>query len=395
MDDAPTLIVLRHGELFLKGRNRPRFERLLEENVRRALSRFDIQTSLERGQGRLFVSCPDADAERVVESLRRVFGISSLSAAMEAPQQIEALGEIALALVERHLARCGARPASFRVTARRSDKRFPLTSQEIGRDVGAVIFERVGLPVSLTSPALVVGVEVGPRRSFVHVDRVPGAGGLPVGASGPVGLLLSGGIDSPVAGHLMQKRGCVLHPIHFHSFPYTGERSRDKVVRLAGALAATQATMELSVAPFTDVQLAIREHCPPALAVVLYRRMMMRIACRLAAARGCIALATGENLGQVASQTLENLACIESAATLPVLRPLLCHDKAETVVLARRIGTYDLSIEPYDDCCSLFVPRHPETRARAAQVERAERALDVARLVDEAVDKTERVPVEG
>jgi len=395
MDDAPTLIVLRHGELFLKGRNRPRFERLLEDNVRRALSRIDIRTGLERGQGRLFVGCPDADAERVVERLRRVFGVSSLSAAMEAPQEIEALGEIALALVERYLARCAARPESFRVTARRSDKRFPLTSQEIGRDVGAVIFERVGLPVNLTSPALVVGVEVGPRRSFVYVDRVPGAGGLPVGASGPVGLLLSGGIDSPVAGHLMQKRGCELHPIHFHSFPYTGERSRDKVLRLASALASAQARMELSVAPFTDVQLAIRDRCPPALAVVLYRRMMMRIACRLAAARGCMALSTGENLGQVASQTLENLACIEAAATLPVLRPLLCHDKAETVALARRIGTYEVSIEPYDDCCSLFVPRHPETRARTEQVERAEKALDVQRLVDEAVGKTERVPIES
>lgn len=394
MDDAPTLIVLRYGELFLKGRNRPRFERLLEDSVRRALSRIGLRTGLERGQGRLFVSCPHADAERTVERLRRVFGISSLSAAMEAPREIESLGEIALALVDRHLAR-GARPASFRVTARRSDKRFPLTSQEIGRDVGAVIFERRGLPVDLTSPALVVGVEVGPRRSFVYVDRVPGAGGLPVGASGPVALLLSGGIDSPVAGHLMQKRGCELHPIHFHSFPYTGERSRDKVIRLAGALASQQAGMELSVAPFTDVQLAIRERCPPALAVVLYRRMMMRIACRLAAARGCAALATGENLGQVASQTLENLACIEAAATLPVLRPLLCHDKAETVELARRIGTYDLSIEPYDDCCSLFVPRHPETRARTEQVERAERALNVARLVDETVDRTERVPVAG
>jgi len=227
-------------------------------------------------------------------------------------------------------------------------------------------------------------------RSFVFVERVTGAGGLPVGASGDVALLLSGGIDSPVAGHLMQKRGCVLHPIHFHSFPYTGERSRDKVVQLARALAPAQERLELQVAPFTEVQLAIRNSCPGEMAVVLYRRMMMRIASILAKARGCVALATGENLGQVASQTLENLACIELAATLPVLRPLLAFDKAETVELAKRVGTYEISIQPYEDCCALFVPKHPLTRAEEGPVAEAEQRIDVEALVQDAVARTER-----
>jgi thiamine biosynthesis protein ThiI len=211
--------------------------------------------------------------------------------------------------------------------------------------------------------------------------------------SGQVGLLLSGGIDSPVAGHLMQKRGSVLHPFYFHSFPYTGERTRAKVAQLAGVLRRAQEAMALNVIPFTEVQIAIRDNCPRELAVVLYRRMMMRIASRLAQQRRCVALATGENLGQVASQTLENLACIEQAADLPVLRPLLTYDKAETIELARRIGTYELSIAPYDDCCSLFVPKHPATKAKPTAAAAAEQALDLPALVDQAVEGVERVEV--
>ena len=259
--------------------------------------------------------------------------------------------------------------------------------------MGAAIVEATGLPVDLQSPDLVVGIEVGPRCSFVFAGRVDGPGGLPVGSTGHVGLLLSGGIDSPVAAYLMQKRGCVVHPIYFHSFPYTGERSQDKVQRLARTVARAQPSLELSVVPFTDVQLAIRDRCPAELNVILYRRMMMRIASALAESRSCVALATGENLGQVASQTLENMAVIEDVARLPVLRPLLCHDKAETIALARRIGTYELSIEPYDDCCSLFVPKHPATRASLKHVERAERALEIPALTEAAVAQTKCIAI--
>jgi thiamine biosynthesis protein ThiI len=382
------LAVLRYGELFLKGGNRSRFESILLRNVRRALAPLgEPLPEIERGQGRLFVRLSAELLPGAMGRLARVFGIASLSPAVEVAPEIEAIAERAAELVQQRIRR--QRPATFRVTARRSDKRFGVNSQEIGRLVGARIVEETGLAVDLTRPELVVGVEVGPVRSFVFVERVPGAGGLPVGASGQVALLLSGGIDSPVAGHLMQKRGCVLHAIHFHSFPYTGERSRDKVVQLARALAPAQGRLELHVAPFTEAQLAIRNSCPAEMAVVLYRRMMMRIASILGEERGCVALATGENLGQVASQTLENMACIEHAATLPVLRPLLTFDKAETVELARRVGTYEISIQPYEDCCALFVPKHPLTRATAGPVAEAEQRIDVEALVQDSVARTE------
>lgn len=389
------LIVLRVGELFLKGDNRKRFEDLLAENVRRALAAGagapDFE--LERGQGRIFVACAPEQVERCLQRLRLVFGVSSLSPALSVAPELPAIAEAAVALAR---ARVAAQPvASFRISARRSDKRFPLPSPEIGREVGARVVEATGLRVDLQNPELTIGVEVGARRSFVFVDRLPGAGGLPVGCSGRVMLLLSGGIDSPVAGHLMQKRGCLLRAVYFHSPPYTGTRTRAKVEELAGRLAPAQGELRLEVVPFTPLQLAVRDGAPAEMAVLLYRRAMLRIASRLARRSGCLALATGENLGQVASQTLENLACIEQAAELPVLRPLLCYDKAETIELAQRIGTYALSIEPYEDCCSLFVPRHPLTRARSGAVEQVEAALELRPLVERAADEADEVVLRG
>jgi thiamine biosynthesis protein ThiI len=383
------LIVLRHGELFLKGDNRRQFEQLLEGNLRRTLAAIP-EAWIERGQGRHFVHCPAAQLPHALERLQRVFGLSSLSPALAVPPELDALATAAVSAVERLLAE-GARPASFRVKARRADKSFPHPSPEIGRIVGARIVAATGLAVDLERPALTVGVEVGPVRSFVFVTRVPGAGGLPVGTSGKVLLLLSGGIDSPVAGHLMQKRGCRLDALYFHSPPYTGARTRAKVEQLAARLAPAQGGLTLAVATFTAIQTAIRDGAPCEMSVVLYRRAMMRIASALARSRGCLALATGENLGQVASQTLENLGCIEAAAGLSVLRPLLAFDKSETIELARRIGTYELSTEPYEDCCSLFVPRHPLIRAQREPVERVEAGLSLAALIDEAVAGVELV----
>ncbi len=250
--------------------------------------------------------------------------------------------------------------------------------------------------MDLHNPELNVGVEVGSTQSFVFIGSVKGAGGLPVGASGKVALLLSGGIDSPVAGHLMQKRGCQLDAVYFHSPPYTGERARDKVEQLAGKLALAQGgSLPLHVVPFTAVQEAVRDGAPPDLAVVLYRRSMLRISQALAHERGCLALASGENLGQVASQTLANMACIEAVSELPLLRPLLTFDKAETIALARSLGTYDLSILPFDDCCSLFVPRHPATKAKAKTVEKFEGRLELGPIEEKAVEETELVEVEG
>ena len=388
---SSTLIVLRYGELFLKGANRNRFESILLENLRYAL-REHPGAKLEKGQGRVFVHCPQG-AARAARQLSRVFGLSSLSLAVEVPQELDALIEAALARVQRSL---DERPvSSFRIKARRSDKSFPLPSPEINRQLGQAVVDGTGLAVDLEHPDLTVGVELGPTRSFVFVDRIPGAGGLPVGASGQVALLLSGGIDSPVAGHLMQKRGCRLDAVYFHSFPYTGERTQAKVQQLAEILAPAQRRLKLHVVPFTEIQKAIRDHAPAELAVVLYRRSMMRIASAIARARGCPALATGENLGQVASQTLDNLACIQSAADRPVLRPLLAHDKAETIELARKIGTYELSIQPYDDCCSLFVPKHPVTRGKPWVVARAEEGVEqLEPLEKQAVEATEPVDIQ-
>jgi len=386
-----SFFVLRYGELFLKGANRGRFESVLLENLRHALRDLS-EAKLIKGQGRVFVDCP-GEVEQATGRLRRVFGLSSLSPAEEVPQDVEAMGRVAGEQVQRALKLGPVR--SFRIKTKRSDKNFPLPSPEISRQVGQAVVDATGLAVDLGHAELTVGVEVGPLRSFVFTQRLPGAGGLPVGVSGKVALLLSGGIDSPVAGHLLQKRGCRLDAVYFHSFPYTGERTKAKVQQLAGVLAPAQQRLQLHVVPFTGIQKAIRDGAPPEMAVILYRRSMMRIASAIARQRGCPALATGENLGQVASQTLENLVCIQGEADRPVLRPLVAFDKAETIALARDIGSYEISIQPYEDCCSLFVPKHPVTRGKLANVVRAEGGVEgLATLEAAAVEGIEVVVLE-
>jgi thiamine biosynthesis protein ThiI len=285
------------------------------------------------------------------------------------------------------------RPASFKVEARRPDKRFPKSSMEIDRHVGAAVQAATGLAVDVHQPALRLGIEVGTDVAYVFAGKREAPGGLPVGASGRALLLLSGGIDSPVAGWLAAKRGLALDAVYFHSPPYIGEKSRDKVLALGKELARWQALRSVTVVPFTDVQKRLRDTGPAELAVVLYRRMMMRIADAIADNLEAGALVTGENLGQVASQTIENMTAIEAAARRVVLRPLLTYDKVETTALARRIGTYETSILPFEDCCSLFVPTHPATRARAQDAERVEAQLDVAAEIASAVAGSERIAV--
>jgi len=302
-----TLIVLRHGETFLKGANRGFFERILLDNTKRALAGMDVE--VERDQGRFFVHCSEAASPTVLRRLQPVFGFTSLSPARIVDRDIEAMGSAGIEMVERILEERDVE--SFCVKTQRSDKTFPLPSPEVGRQVGASIFMRFNLPVKLKGADLVVGVEIGRKQTFIFVERVAGAGGLPVGASGKVMLLLSGGIDSPVAGHLMQKRGCSLAAVYFHAPPHTSERARDKVVQLAERVATRQGAIDLFVVCFTELQERLRDQGPPDLAVILYRRAMMRIASRLASEQRCAALITGDNLGQVASQTLENLRCVE------------------------------------------------------------------------------------
>jgi tRNA uracil 4-sulfurtransferase len=386
------VVLCRYGELFLKAGNRKAFERVLADNVRAALADLP-RARIEQTHGRLLVRLPPDDADEAAGRLARIFGLVSFSVArqVDATPDLEAITTMAIYEARAVVAR--GRPVSFKIEARRADKRFAHTSMDIARHVGARVQAETGLPVDLHAPEFRLGIEVGTGVAYVFTDTHDAGGGLPVGASGRALLLLSGGIDSPVAGWLAAKRGLALDAVYFHSPPYVGEKSRDKVLALGKQLARWQALRSVTVVPFTDVQKRLRDTGPAELAVVLYRRMMMRIADAIADKLEASALVTGENLGQVASQTIENLTAIEAAARRVVLRPLVTYDKVETTALARRIGTYETSILPYEDCCSLFVPAHPATRARAQDAERVEAQLDVAAEIASAVAGSERIVV--
>jgi len=387
-----SVILCRYGELFLKAGNRRAFERVLADNIRAAVAELP-RARVEQTHGRLFVRLPADEADDAAGRLARVFGLVSVSIARQADAKADLDAITATAVEEARAAVARDRPASFKIESRRSDKRFPKSSLDIDRHVGAAVQAATGLPVDVHAPALRLGIEVGTEVAHVFAGKHEAPGGLPVGASGRALLLLSGGIDSPVAGWLAAKRGLALDAVYFHSPPYVGEKSRDKVVALGKQLARWQALRSITVVPFTTVQKRLRDAGPAELAVVLYRRMMMRIADAVADKLEAAGLVTGENLGQVASQTIENLTAIEAAARRVVLRPLLTYDKVETTALARRIGTYETSILPFEDCCSLFVPAHPATRARAQDAERVEDKLDVAAEIADAVAGSERIVV--
>jgi thiamine biosynthesis protein ThiI len=388
------VIVLRWAEIFLKGTNRPYFEQVFVDQVNRLVKGLD-GVRIHRAHARLLVEVPRAHMARALERLGHLFGLHSMSPARMVPREIDAVAAIAVDLTREYVERRGGAKPRFKVETNRPDKSYPMSSIEVSRAVGGRIAQTLGLPVDVHHPEVTVGVELGHKgRNFVYTETLPGPGGLPVGATGRVNLLISGGIDSPVAGWLAMKRGCTLMATYFHSFPFTGDKTKEKVVDLVRKLAAWHGPIPLHVMPFTDVQKKLRETAPGELAVVMYRRMMLRTADVLARRDGALALCTGDNLAQVASQTLENLAAIEDASTLPVLRPLLTYDKLETVALAQKIGTYDTSILPYDDCCSLFLPAHPATKARAKDGQWFERELEVDRLAQEMVAASERIIVE-
>jgi thiamine biosynthesis protein ThiI len=382
-------ILCRYGEIFLKSGNRKRFEGALRRNVVAALRDLP-KVGVETPHGRIVVHVDAEVVDDACQRLARVFGLVSFSPAARVPADIHAIGEAAVAAARAALASAAA-PASFKIESRRADKRFPLPSPEISRVVGARVVDATQLAVDVHHPALRIGVEVGTETAFVYAGARAAPGGLPVGSSGRALLLLSGGIDSPVAGWLAAKRGLALDAIYFHSPPYIGEKSKDKVLALGKILARWQAVDSVTVVPFTDAQKKLRDAGPAELGVILYRRMMMRIADAVADTLGADALVTGENLGQVASQTIQNLSTIERAARRLVLRPLATYDKVETTGLARRIGTYETSVLPFEDCCSLFVPDHPATGARLVDVERVESKLDVGALVAAAAGAAERI----
>jgi thiamine biosynthesis protein ThiI len=377
----PALVVHYH-EISLKRGNRPLFLRHLRHNLQTAFADLGPARVVQR-PGRIVVDLEgNPRPEAVRDRATRVCGIAGVALAERVPSSVEAMKPAVARVI------AGRRFASFRVSARRAFKSYPMTSVELNRVLGAFVLEQAppGTRVDLRHPELEVHVEVLPSETFVYADPVAGPGGLPVGASGTVAALLSGGIDSPVAAWRMMKRGCRVVFVHFHSVPYLPATSQDKARALVERLTQWQYRSQLFLVPLGEIQRDVVLAVPPPLRVVVYRRMMVRIAERLARQTGALALVTGESVGQVASQTLSNIARVDEVSTLPILRPLIGMDKLEITGEAQRLGTFETSIEPDADCCTLFVPAHPATRVAPAEIQAAEGRLDVARLIAMGAD---------
>ena len=385
------MILCKLGEVVLKGLNRRSFEDKLLSNLRRRVARCGAFRVYSK-QSTVYVEPADenCDLDAAFDACRRVFGVVAVSRATPCDKDVDAIVETAKTCLRAELSAA----ASFKVESKRADKTFPLTSIQLSQQVGGALHQAFpGCAVDVHDPALTVFLEIRDDAAFVHGPAVPGAGGLPLGMGGAAVTLLSGGIDSPVSSWMMAKRGAALEPVHFFSPPYTSEAAKDKVLALARALAPWCGRMRLQIVPFTEIQEEIRRRCPEDFFTLVMRRFMMRIAQRIADETGAKAIVTGECLGQVASQTMEALRVTEDAASLPVLRPLIGMDKEEIVRLSRKIGTFDTSILPYEDCCTVFTPRHPKTRPRLDEVRDAESVLDADALVQRAMDGREFVRV--
>ncbi len=385
-EQVQSLLMVRYGEIALKGKNRPFFEKKLGHNIKEALGGLGpFNVAFQRG--RYFVQVPPQHTYAAMQRLQKVFGIVSLSPVQTAPLELEAICQQAYLLLQEQYTGPGF---TFKVAARRANKRFPFTSPEINRRVGeALLADGLETKVDLHHPQVVINIEIREKEAYLFSRSLPGPGGLPVGVTGRGLLLLSGGIDSPVAGWFALKRGVQLEALHFHSPPFTGEGAVNKVLELCRILAAYGGEIILHLVPFAEIQQKLRRSCPEAMLITLMRRAMFRIAEKLARKRGLGVIYTGESLGQVASQTLENLTVTNAVVSLPVLRPLIGFDKAEITAQAQKIGTYAVSIRPFDDCCTLFVPPHPVTRPHAAALEAAEKKLPLPALQEEALEKIE------
>ncbi len=377
------LFLIHYHEVGLKGKNRSRFENQLVRNIEHALKGVS-RGAVRRITGRLLLElAPDTPSDIVRERLAGVFGIANFSEAVRVPSTIEAIREAAWAVVRK------ARFASFKIATKRADKSFPLNSNEINRDVGACVETRSQAQVKMERPDLTCFIELSPQGTFIYTRKIPGPGGLPVGVNERAVSLLSSGIDSPVASYRIMKRGVRLAFVHFHSQPYTDRNSQRNTEELVRLLTRHQFRSTLYLVPFVEIQRRIMTDTPPGYRVVLYRRAMFRIAEAVALREGAQALVTGENVGQVASQTLSNLRAIETVTALPVLRPLSGDNKEEIIAEARRIGTYEISTEPYEDCCTVFVPKHPETRADPETAQDIESHLDLGALIEQTLNATE------
>ena len=383
------LVLLKCGELILKGHNRAMFENRLVKNIKSMLKGTG-QYCINRSQGTIFVEIIEGELNKTVTVLKRVFGITKLSPAYTAPKDIDAI----CAIAKEKFAGVLSDVKTFKVRAKRADKTFPMGSPEIAARVGGELFHHFDhLEVDLKNPDIYVTVDIRGEYAYLYCENIPGMGGMPTGTNGKATLLLSGGIDSPVAGWMMAKRGLYLDAVHFFSHPYTSERAKEKVLDLAKILSGYADHIRVSVVPFTEIQLALMEKCPGNQMVILMRRFMTRIAQRIAQENGSSALITGESLGQVASQTLQSLVVTNDVAEIPVFRPLIGLDKEEIIRYARRIGTFETSILPYEDCCTIFVPKHPETKPKLDRIKMSEQNLDYEALVQRAIDGVEVVDV--
>ena len=382
------IILLKQGEIVLKGLNRREFENKLIENVKRRLKPFGkfniyaIQSTIyAEPQG-------ECDMDGALNAAKCIFGAFSVTRAAGCEKDKDAILLTAAKYLETELKKA----KTFKVESKRSDKRFPMGSIELSQYVGGKLHDMFPhLKPDMHTPELTIHIEVRDLAAYVHGPALRGAGGLPVGAGGRMVTLLSGGIDSPVASYMIAKRGVCLIPVHFFSHPYTSAEAKEKVIKLAGLLEKYCGSLKVELVPFTKIQEQIREHCPESLITILMRRFMMRIAQRIAKDNGCTAIVTGDNLGQVASQTAEALAVVEECINLPVFRPLIGLDKREIIDIAREIGTFDTSILPFEDCCTVFTPRRPRTKPKMYEVLEAEEKLDIDALVEEAVMMIERM----
>ena len=385
------IILLKLGEIVLKGLNRRSFEAKLMNNIKYRLQKIgDFKTYLM--QSTVYIEPVDefSDMDAAFEAMTKVFGIASVNRAAGCEKDPDAIAKLAIEYLREDMMNA----KSFKVEAKRSDKRFPMTSIQLSQHVGGELAEAYPeCEVDVHNPELTVHVEIRDLAAYVHAAPTPGAGGMPVGSNGIGVTLLSGGIDSPVSTYMIAKRGVRLIPVHFFSFPYTSEQAKQKVIELAELLTAYCGRMTIEVVPFTHIQEEIRDKCPEEYFTLIMRRFMMRIAERIANANGAKAIVTGENLGQVASQTMEAMASTQAVTELPVLQPLIGMDKEEIVRIARKIGTFDTSILPYEDCCTVFTPKHPKTKPKLHEVAEVESALDVEALVDEAYKGIERIKV--
>lgn len=382
------IILVKLGEIILKGLNRRSFEQKLMANMRRKIAPYG-NFSVYCLQSTVYVEAKDEDADvgAAFEALKKVFGIITLTRAAACEKDKDAI----TALAKEYLKEDLEKAASFKVESKRSDKSFPLTSIELSQYVGGELSEAFpDIKVEMHDPELTVFIEVRDKAAYVHSSPVKGAGGMPVGSNGKAVSLLSGGIDSPVSTYMIAKRGVKVIPVHFFSFPYTSEAAKEKVLELAHILEDYCGKLTVEIVPFTRIQEEIRDKCPEEYFTLIMRRFMMRIAERISNNYGAKAIVTGENLGQVASQTMEAMASTQSVISMPVLQPLIGMDKEEIIALARKLGTFDTSVLPYEDCCTVFTPRHPRTHPNIEDVEKAESALDVEALVEEALAGIEK-----